>query len=420
MKRRNCYLDFAKKEKHVIFATNYCVYEMEAFFKTHKYLVEHVSSPVKRGLMQEIDWSRRLIGIKGSRGVGKTTFLLQYAKENFGPDDRTCLYINLNNLYFADKKLSDFVDEFYRLGGRCLLIDQVFKYPTWAEELAYCYRTYSDLYVIFSGSSVMRLKEEESPIQDIVDSYNLRGYSFREFLNLMAGTDFPSVKLDDILRDHTAFAREVISHVHPLSYFKEYLHHGFYPFFLEQHNFTEALVKTMNMMMEVDILFIKQIELTYLPKIRRLLYLLATSSPCSPNVSQLSKEIQTSRATVVNYIKYLKDARLINMLYPVDEEFPRKPARVYLHNTNLMYPIGPEHIDPKAVRETFFYNILHKDNRLNEGIRNTHFLVNRRYNFKIEGETLRGRNNPDYYYAMDNNEVGKENKIPLWLFGFLY
>mgnify|MGYP000823466575 FL=1 len=156
----------------------------------------------------------------------------------------------------------------------------------------------------------------------------------------MAGTDFPSVKLDDILRDHTAFAREVISHVHPLSYFKEYLHHGFYPFFLEQHNFTEALVKTMNMMMEVDILFIKQIELTYLPKIRRLLYLLATSSPCSPNVSQLSKEIQTSRATVVNYIKYLKDARLINMLYPVDEEFPRKPARVYLHNTNLMYPIG--------------------------------------------------------------------------------
>ena len=134
----------------------------------------------------------------------------------------------------------------------------------------------------------MRLKEEESPIQDIVDSYNLRGYSFREFLNLMAGTDFPSVKLDDILRDHTAFAREVISHVHPLSYFKEYLHHGFYPFFLEQHNFTEALVKTMNMMMEVDILFIKQIELTYLPKIRRLLYLLATSSPCSPNVRQFS------------------------------------------------------------------------------------------------------------------------------------
>ena len=172
---------------------------MEAFFKTHKYLVEHVSSPVKRGLMQEIDWSRRLIGIKGSRGVGKTTFLLQYAKENFGPDDRTCLYINLNNLYFADKKLSDFVDEFYRLGGRCLLIDQVFKYPTWAEELAYCYRTYSDLYVIFSGSSVMRLKEENPDLSGKVVSYNLRGFSFREFLNLMSGNQFSAYTFDEVV-----------------------------------------------------------------------------------------------------------------------------------------------------------------------------------------------------------------------------
>ena len=206
---------------------------METFFKTHKYLVEHVNSPVKRGLMQEIDWSHRLIGIKGSRGVGKTTFLLQYAKEKFGADDRTCLYINLNNLYFADKKLIDFIDEFYRMGGRCLLIDQVFKYPFWAEELAHAYNAYPDLHVIFSGSSVMRLKEEDSPIHEIVDSYNLRGYSFREFLNLMAGTDFPAVKLDDILRDHTAMAREVVSGIHPLSYFKEYLHHGFYPFFIE-------------------------------------------------------------------------------------------------------------------------------------------------------------------------------------------
>lgn len=393
---------------------------MESFFRTHKHLVEHVNSPVKRGLMQEIDWSRRLIGIKGSRGVGKTTFLLQYARERFGADNRACLYINLNNLYFAERKLSDFIEEFYRMGGRCLLIDQVFKYPSWEEELVRCYNTCPNLHIIFSGSSVMRLKEEETPISHIVDSYNLRGYSFREFLNLMTGTDFPAVKLDDILRDHTAIASEVVRRVHPLGYFCDYLHHGFYPFFLEQHNFSENLVKTMNMMMEVDILFIKQIELTYLPKIRRLLYLLATTSPCSPNVSQLSKEIQTSRATVVNYIKYLKDARLINMLYPVDEEFPRKPARVYLHNTNLMYPIRPESVDPQAVRETFFYNTLHKDNRLNEGIRNTHFLVNGKYNFKIEGETMRGRNNPDYFYTLDNCEIGKENKIPLWLFGFLY
>ena len=394
--------------------------EMETFYRTHKYLVEHVKSPVKRGLMQEIDWSRRLIGIKGSRGVGKTTFLLQYAREKYGADNRACLYINLNNLYFADKKLSDFIERFYEAGGRCLLIDQVFKYPSWQEELAQCYHSCPDLHIVFAGSSVMRLREEPSPISGIVDSYDLRGYSFREFLNLMAGTDFPALRLDDLLACHTALAGEITSRIHPLPYFREYLHHGFYPFFLEQHDFSENLVKTMNMMMEVDILFIKQIEFTYLPKIRRLLYLLAVSSPCSPNVSRLSEAIRTSRATVVNYIKYLKDARLINMLYPVGEEFPRKPARIYMHNTNLMYPICPEDVSPQALRETFFYNALHKNYRLNEGVRNAHFLVDEKYNFRIEGDSVRGRTNSDCFYALDNCEIGKENKIPLWLFGFLY
>ena len=392
---------------------------MEAFFKTHKYLVEHVSSPVKRGLMQEIDWSRRLIGIKGSRGVGKTTFLLQYAKENFGPDDRTCLYINLNNLYFADKKLSDFVDEFYRLGGRCLLIDQVFKYPTWAEELAYCYRTYSDLYVIFSGSSVMRLKEENPDLSGKVVSYNLRGFSFREFLNLMSGNQFSAYTFDEVVENHQEIAKRICSVVRPMAYFQDYLHHGFYPFFLEKRNFSENLLKTMNMMLEVDVLYIKQIEQSYLPKLRKLLYLLATSAPCTPNVSQLSKEIETSRATVMNYIKYLTDARLMNMLYPVGESFPKKPSTVYMYNSNLMYPIRPMEVNAGAVRESFFYNQLLKDNKLNEGIKNAHFLVNTMYNFRIE-ESMKVKNNPDMYYAVDKTEIGEGNMIPLWLFGFLY
>lgn len=369
--------------------------------------------------MQEIDWNSRLIGIKGSRGVGKTTFLLQYAKENFGTD-RSCLYINLNHLYFTERTLIDFADEFRVKGGKTLLLDQVFKYPGWSEELKYCHDHFPELKIVFSGSSVMRLKEENPILSGSVDSYNLRGFSFREFLNLMTGTDFPSFKLEELLADHTRIAREICSRVKPLAYFQDYLHHGFYPFFLEKRNFSENLLKTVNMMMEVDILFLKQIELTYLPKVRKLLYLLSINAPCAPNVSQLSKEIQTSRATVVNYIKYLKDARLINMLYPVDEEFPKKPAMVYMHNTNLMYPMRPAPVTEQAVRETFFYNTLHKDNRLNKGERGAQFLVNRTYNFRIEGENLRRRINPDLYYAIDRAETGNDNKIPLWLFGFLY
>ena len=151
----------------------------------------------------------------------------------------------------------------------------------------------------------------------------------------------------------------------------------------------------------------------------KLLYLLATSAPCTPNVSQLSKDIETSRATVMNYIKYLTDARLMNMLYPVGESFPKKPSKVYMYNSNLMYPIRPMEVNAGAVRESFFYNQLLKDNKLNEGIKNAHFLVNTMYNFRIE-ENMKVKNNPDMYYAVDKTEIGEGNMIPLWLFGFLY
>lgn len=369
--------------------------------------------------MDEINWDDRLIGIKGSRGVGKTTFLLSYAREHFGADNKECLYINLNHFYFTERTLVDFATEFRAKGGKVLLIDQVFKYADWSKELRYCYDCFPDLKIIFSGSSVMRLKEENPDLAGKVVSYNLRGFSFREYLNLMSCNRFPAYSFEEVLRDHKAIAKEICSAVRPMAYFQDYLHHGFYPFFLEKRNFSENLLKTMNMMLEVDVLYIKQIEQSYLPKLRKLLYLLAVSAPCTPNVSQLSKEIETSRATVMNYIKYLTDARLMNMLYPVGESFPKKPVKVYLYNSNLMYPIRPMEVNAGAVRESFFYNQLLKDNRVNEGVKNAHFLVNGTYNFRIE-ESRKLKVNPDFYYAVDKTEVGEGNLIPLWLFGFLY
>ncbi len=382
-------------------------------------MVEHLYAPVRRGLMDEIDWNNRLIGIKGSRGVGKTTFLLNYARECYGADNKECLYVNLNHFYFTERTLVDFAEEFRAKGGKVLLIDQVFKYNDWSRELRYCYDNFEDLRIVFSGSSVMRLKEENPDLAGKVASYNLRGFSFREYLNLMAGTDFPAVSFDEVMRDHALIAKDICSKVKPMAYFQDYLHHGFYPFFLEKRNFSENLLKTMNMMLEVDVLYIKQIEQSYLPKLRKLLYLLATTAPCTPNVSQLSKDIETSRATVMNYIKYLADARLVNMLYREGESFPKKPAKVYMYNSNLMYPIRPMAVNPQAVRESFFYNQLLKDNKINEGTRNAVFKVNRAYDFRVE-ENMRVRNNPDLYYAIDKVEVGTDNMIPLWLFGFLY
>ena len=393
---------------------------MEVFYRTHNYLIDHIGNNlVSRDLMDEIDWSDRLIGIKGTRGVGKTTFLLQYAKEKFG-NDRSCLYINLNNFYFQGRGIADFAGDFFKRGGRVLLIDQVFKQPDWSHELRLCYDRYPRLKIVFTGSSVMRLKEENPELNGIVKSYNLRGFSFREFLNLQTGNDFPAYTLDEILHNHEHIVKSILPKVRPLDYFQDYMHHGFYPFFLEKRNFSENLLKTMNMMIEVDILLLKQIELKYLSKIKKLLYLLAVDGPVAPNVSQLAHDIQTSRATVMNYIKYLADARLINMVYSKGDEFPKKPARIMMHNTSLMYSIYPVKVEEQNVLETFFLNNLWKDHKLNKGEKGTSFLVDGELHFRICPEGYRAKNNPDIYYAHHKAEVGHGNQIPLWLFGFLY
>ena len=167
----------------------------EAFFRTHTYLVEHINAPVRRSLMDEIDWNDRMIGIKGTRGVGKTTFLLQYAKEHFGAKDRKCLFVNMNNFYFQGRGIADFAGDFVRQGGRTLLIDQVFKQPNWIKELRKCYDLYPELKIIFTGSSVMRLKEENPEINGIVKRYNLRGLSFRECLNLQTGNNMSLIHI---------------------------------------------------------------------------------------------------------------------------------------------------------------------------------------------------------------------------------
>lgn len=395
---------------------------MEAFFRTHRYLVEHTNAPVRRILMDEINWNDRLIGIKGTRGIGKTTFLLQYAKEKFDIQDRQCLYINMNNFYFQERGIADFAGEFYHRGGRVLLVDQVFKQPNWSEELRRCYDEHPGLKIVFTGSSVMRLKEENPELNGIVKSYNLRGFSFREFINLQTGNNFHPYTLEEILADHEHIIKEILPKVSPNKYFQDYIHHGFYPFYQEQRNYSENLLKTMNMMTEVDILLIKQIELKYLTKIKQLFYLLAEEGPKAPNVSQLANKIETSRATVMNYVKYLTDARLLNMIYPVGQDFPKKPAKIMLHNSNLLYAIYPIHVEKRNAMETFFVNSLWKDHKVNQGSRDSLYMVDERLKFRVCDAEASGktRNSPDTIYARYNTEIGKDNQIPLWLLGFLY
>ena len=394
---------------------------MDAFFRTHNYLVEHIDAPVRRRLMDEIDWNHRMIGIKGTRGIGKTTFLLQYAKEKFGSRDRQCLYVNMNNFYFHGRGIADFAGEFYHGGGRVLLIDQVFKQPNWSSELRRCHDLFPELKIVFTGSSVMRLKEENPELNGIVKGYNLTGFSFREFLNLETGEQFEPYLLDDILMNHEQIVKKILPKVRPIEHFQNYIHHGFYPFFLENRNFSENLLKTMNMMTEVDILLIKQIELKYLTKIKKLFYHLSLEMPQTPNISNLAKEINTSRATVMNYIKYLSDARLLNILYPIGEDFPKKPARVMMNNSNLIYAIYPILAEQSNVMETFMVNALWKDHKVNQDKKRGTYLIDGEKRFRVyDAEKHKIRFEEGIFYFRYNTEVGIGNKIPLWLLGFLY
>ena len=394
---------------------------LKAFKKTHDYLVEHVHVPARRVLMDEINWGDRLIAVKGGRGVGKTDFLLNYAKEMLKKSPELAqrmLYVNFNDFYFTEHSLVDFAGEFVASGGTTLLIDQAFKYPNWSRELSQCYFRYPNLHIIFTASSIMRLIEDNRDIGTIVHPYNLRGFSFREYLNVILGLKLPVYSLEDILKNHVEIAQQICQHIKPLHYFNDYLHHGYYPLFLEPHDFSESLLKMMNMILEVDVLLVKQIEVSSLPKLRKLLYLMLQQTPCSLNVSSLAEAIDCSRSTTMNYIKYLKDARLLNMLYPEGKQFPLKPTKVYMQNPNLCYATCTREPDKQAIAETFFYATLHGNHKINATDRSAMFIIDGKYYMDALATTP--QKTGIRYSAIADLEVGIQKNIPLWLFGFLY
>ena len=409
---------------------------LDAFFRIHDFLVEHSFMPIRRKLLDEVNWDDRLIAIKGGRGVGKTDFLLTKAKEmeqewknrpvdlskrrkkKSDEDVRPCLYVSMNDFYFTEHTIIDLAAEFVSVGGRYLFLDQIFKYPNWSKELRRCYYKFKTLHIVFCATHVMSIEEHNHDISELVKTYNLRGFSFREYLNRQTGLRLPSFTLEEILDRHASISREICERVHPLDYFKAYLHHGYYPSYLESKSFEAELLKTMNTQLEVDVLMVKQIDVSCLHKLRKLLYILMRESPCALNISSISDEIELSRATTMNYIKYLKDSRLINLLYMENKNFPMKPSKVYMHNTNLAQMVFTRELDTMDLYETFFYNTIHGAHKVNATERNAMFVIDNRWYFDVrEKLSIRDTIRPT---AVGELETGRGNQIPLWLLGFLY
>ena len=363
------------------------------------------------------------MGILGARGTGKTTLFLQQLATRFNPEE--AVYITLDDIYFTDNRLIDFIEAFRNAGGKYFFIDEVHKYPTWARELKNAYDYYPELFIFFTGSSAIEILRQDVDLSRRAVVYELPGLSFREYLLMRHDLVWEPLTLQDIVQDHTSLALDVTSSFRPLKYFKDYLKTGYYPFFLENEKYYhERLERTIRLVIDTDLNFIEGYDPKNAQKIYQLLYILATNTPFKPNVTKLSEKIGISRATLVQYLHFLEKTRLINSLVSVGKSIStlQKPDKIYLNNTNLAHALAPEQIDVGSQRETFFLGQIKVNHPVSLPAHGD-FYVDDQFTFEVGGK---GKNRrqiaevADSYVVADDLEVGYQNKIPLWLFGFLY
>lgn len=397
---------------------------MNTFQEKFQRRIQQTTLHFSRSLINDIAWEARLIGVKGARGVGKTTLLLQYIKKNLPINEET-LFVSLDDIWFAEHKLSELVDEFIKKGGKYLFLDEVHKYPNWAQELKNIYDNYLNLKIVFTSSSLLEILNARADLSRRAVVYTLQGLSYREYLNLVTEKKFLTYTLNEILTQHTAIAQEINLETRPLQYFDAYLKNGYYPFFKEGISLYQLrLEEVINLIIEVELPQLRKIDVAYINKIKQLLHIIAQSVPFMPNISKLSTRIGINRNTLVSYLYFLQEAHIIKNLYKDAKGITQlqKPDKIFLENTNLQYVFSNENADKGNIRETFFVNQIsyqHLTEYTNQG----DFVVDRTYTFEVGGSNKTNKqieHISNAYVAADNVEYGFTNKIPLWLFGFLY
>ena len=398
---------------------------MDALYEKFQQRLGWVETRFVRSLMDEINWDARLIGIKGPRGVGKTTLLLQYIKLHLSGDLQSTLYVSLDNIWFNNHLLSDLVDDFVKKGGKYLFLDEVHRYPDWSQELKNIYDDYPGLKVVFTGSSLLQIINARADLSRRAIVYPMQGLSFREYLNLTTGSKFPVISTSQILNDHPDLTRQIAAAVKPLQHFQVYLRSGYYPFFIDLPQLYFArLEEVVNMVLDIELPLLRGIETAYIPKVRQLLQIIAESAPFVPNISKLSQRIGINRTTLLSYLIYLNESELIKTIYRNASGITRlqKPDKLYLDNTNLIHAFSPQSVNTGNLRETFFSNQLNYRHVL-EYTGQGDFRVDSVYSFEIGGKSKTSSQLPkggNAWIAADEIEFGFGNKIPLWLFGFLY
>ena len=397
---------------------------MENLRKQHINLLNRINSDFERYLMNNLPWNDKMMGIKGARGVGKTTLLLQYIKKTYSYSEEA-LYVSLDNLFFSENKLIDLIDDFVTKGGKHIFIDEVHKYTDWSVEFKNIYDQYPDLKVAFTGSSLLHILSSKADLSRRALIFNINGLSFREYLNFKYGTGFTPFVLDDILQDHISISLDIIEKIKPLKYFNEYLQWGYYPFFIDDvEYYFQRLQEIINMTIDIELPLLRGVDPLKTNKIKQLLFIIAQSSPFKPNISKLAAKIGVTRNTMNEYIKILADVKLLNLLNKnaTGINLLQKPDKIFLENTNLAFAISNKIPDQGNIRETFFLNQVAENHVVSYPDKGD-FLVNDKFLFETGGKNktkkqIAGIENS--FVVADNMEFGYENKIPLWLFGFLY
>ena len=397
---------------------------MDEIIKRHRALIDATELKFKRYIIEDLPWAERLVAIRGARGIGKTTMLLQYIKENYGIKNEA-LYISLDDPYFFNRKLIDFADEFVAKGGQHLFIDEVHKYPNWAVEIKKIYDYNPNLKVVFTGSSLLEILNSKADLSRRALSYKMQGLSFREFLEYKYNLVFDKLTLDEILSTHEKLAFDISKAAKPLKYFNEYLQIGYFPF--TQDNtvlYHKRLFEIVNMIIDMELPNLRKVEVSKIPKIKQLLSIISQSVPFKPNITSLASKINISRNSLLEYIYALVDANILMSIHKnsFGVSLLQKPDKLFIDNTNYMHALLGESPDKGNLRETFFLNQLSQNHSVTYPEKGD-FLVDEKYLFEIGGKN---KNNKQIggvenaYIAADNIEYGINNKIPLWLFGFLY
>ena len=385
--------------------------------------IRETDTSFHRYLFGEIDWDARVVALDGPRGVGKTTMFLQHLRENPAESDSS-LYVSIDNVWLNTQELYELVQYHVRHGGESIYIDEIHYLSGWQNLIKSLYDNFKKLKIAYTGSSILRLASGKADLSRRQIEYTLAGMSFREFLDFEGCGSFKARELDDILKNHVAIADTIVAKIKIVPKFEQYLDHGYYPFYREEpRHFHRKLLQVVNQVLDVDLPKVEDVTTETIRKSRRMLTILAESTPQTPNTSRLCRSLEMDRKQGLKILHALRRAGLVGMLAEDADAIKHlcSPNKLYCDNTNLMHALTPTP-DKGTLREVFFNNQLSVRNATAFPTRGDSF-VDGKHLFEIGGEKktfAQIKDMPDSYLAIDGIEVGRGCRIPLWLFGFLY